>query len=186
MKALWKSCVIALFAAVVLFPAPVASEAPTVRRVSSDAVPADKITIGNAEHVALPLIDSVFKARIDTGAATTSIFAIDVEQFELDGEPWVRFVVRNDETDEGYPLEAPLVRVVEIKRRGQEGFTQRPVVSMDLVLGDVSRRIDVNLADRTGFEFPLLIGRDFLAGVAIVDVTLSYTQNTPGAPEAND
>ena len=105
--------------------------------------------------------------------------------YERDGDPWVRFVIRNDDTDETFPLEAPVAGVAKIKKRGQEGFTERPAVAMDLVMGDVTKRIDVNLADRTGFEFPLLIGRDFLAGFAIVDVTLSYTQDTPGRPEAD-
>ena len=186
MKGFWASSTIALLLAALLFPVPALAEAPKVERVGDDTLPADKITIGNAEMVAVPLIDAVFKARIDTGATTTSIFAIDLEEFERDGEPWVRFVVRNDETDESYALEAAVTRVAEIKKRGEEGFTRRPAVSMDLVLGDVTRRIDVNLADRTGFEFPLLIGRDFLGGVALVDVTLSYTQQTPGAPEMDE
>ena len=50
-------------------------------------------------------------------------------------------------------------------------------------MGDVTKRLDVNLNDRTGFEYPLLIGRDFLGGLALVDVTLKYTQETQGAPE---
>ena len=50
-------------------------------------------------------------------------------------------------------------------------------------MGEVTRLVEVNLADRTGFEYPLLIGRDFLRDVAVVDVSEKYTQATPGAPE---
>ena len=56
---------------------------------------------------------------------------------------------------------------------------------MDLVMGEMTKRVNVNLADREGFEFPLLIGRDFLSGLVIVDVALSYTQETPGAPDGD-
>ena len=158
------------------------ADPPKVKRLIEGGTPAHKVMIGEAEYIGVPLTGAVFKARIDTGATTSSIFAADVEEFERDGDPWVRFVIRNDDTDETFPLEAAVAGVAKIKKRGQEGFTERPAVAMDLVMGDVTKRIDVNLADRTGFEFPLLIGRDFLAGFAIVDVTLSYTQDTPGAP----
>jgi hypothetical protein len=150
--------------------------------LSKSGTPGEKVTIGEAEHIGVPLVGAVFKARIDTGATTTSIFATDIEEFERDGKSWVRFVVRNDDSGDKFPLEAPVARVVEIKKRGQEGFTRRPAVAMDLVMGEMTKKVKVNLADRSGFEFPLLIGRDFLSGLAIVDVTLSYTQETSGAP----
>ena len=159
-----------------------AGDPPKVERFIEGGVPAHKITIGEAEYIGVPLTGAVFKARIDTGATTSSIFATEVEEFERDGEPWVRFVVRNDDTEESFPLEAPVAGVAKIKKRGHEGFTRRPAVAMDLVMGEVTKRIKVNLADRTGFEYPLLIGRDFLAGLAVVDVSLNYTQDTPGAP----
>lgn len=162
-----------------------AADPPKVERLSVGGTPAHKVTIGEAEYIGVPLTGAVFKARIDTGATTSSIFATDVEDFERDGEPWVRFVIRDDDSGETIPLEAPVARVAEIKKRGQEGFTQRPAVAMDLVMGEMTKRVKVNLADRTGFEFPLLIGRDFLAGLAVVDVTLSYTQDTPGAPTSD-
>ncbi len=162
--------------------AAVAADPPKVGRLSESGTPTEKIMIGEAEYIGIPLIGAVFKARIDTGATTTSIFATDVEEFERDGKSWVRFIVRNDDSGDTFPLEARVARVVEIKKRGQEGFTRRPAVAMDLVMGEMTKQVKVNLADRTGFEFPLLIGRDFLSGLAVVDVTLSYTQETPGAP----
>ena len=77
-----------------------------------------------------------------------------------------------------YPLEKPVARIAQIKKRGEKGFTKRPAVELDLILGEVTKRVKVNLADRTGFEYPLLIGRDFLRGVALVDVSLKHTQQT--------
>ena len=56
----------------------------------------------------------------------------------------------------------PVVRWVSIRRRGG-GFIVRPVVMMDLCIAGVRVRGEVNLADRSGFNYPLLIGRNMLS-----------------------
>jgi len=62
----------------------------------------------------------------------------------------------------------PVVRWVSIRRRGG-GSIVRPVVNMELCIGGIQVQGEVNLADRTGFNYPLLIGRNMLseAGIAI-------------------
>ncbi len=62
----------------------------------------------------------------------------------------------------------PVVRWVSIRRRGG-GSIVRPVVNMDLCIGGLRVAGEVNLADRSGFNYPLLIGRNMLgdAGIAI-------------------
>ncbi|MEM9378091.1 MAG: RimK/LysX family protein [Pseudomonadota bacterium] len=62
----------------------------------------------------------------------------------------------------------PVVRWVSIRRRGG-GAIVRPVVMMELCLAGLRVRGEVNLADRTGFNYPLLIGRNMLsdAGISI-------------------
>ena len=52
---------------------------------------------------------------------------------------------------------------------------RRYVVRMWISVGDSRSRIDVNLADRSGFEYPLLIGRNFLTDTMIVDVSRHHT-----------
>lgn len=62
----------------------------------------------------------------------------------------------------------PVVRWVSIRRRGG-GSIARPVVMMDLCVAGLRVRGEVNLADRSGFNYPLLIGRNMLsdAGIAV-------------------
>ena len=62
----------------------------------------------------------------------------------------------------------PVVRWVSIRRRGG-GTIVRPVVNMDLCIGGIRVNGEVNLADRSGFNYPLLVGRNMLseAGIAI-------------------
>jgi hypothetical protein len=74
-------------------------------------------------------------------------------------------------------------RVAEIRRRGEGENHRRHVVLMDLAIGEVASRIEVNLADRTGFEFPVLIGRNFLEDRALVDVSRAYVQGDVPAGE---
>ena len=61
---------------------------------------------------------------------------------------------------------AQVVRWVSIRRRGG-GSIVRPVVLMDLCVAGVRVRGEVNLADRTGFNYPVLIGRNMLSDAAI-------------------
>ena len=72
-------------------------------------------------------------------------------------------------------LTEPVTRWVSIRRRGG-GSIIRPVVLMDLCVGGQRVRGEVNLADRTGFNYPLLIGRNMLSEAAItVDSRQIYT-----------
>lgn len=59
-----------------------------------------------------------------------------------------------------------VVRWVSIRRRGG-GFIVRPVVMMDMCIAGVRVRGEVNLADRSGFNYPLLIGRNMLSDAGI-------------------
>ena len=61
---------------------------------------------------------------------------------------------------------APVVRWVSIRRRGG-GAIVRPVVMMDLCIAGRRVQGEVNLADRSGFNYPLLIGRNMLRDAAI-------------------
>ena len=135
-----------------------------------------KIILGQIERVAIPEINAALDARIDTGAASSSLHATDLETFQRNGSTWVRFNAPA-RTAGVAPLERPVHRIARIRRRGGAGFEERPAILLELMLGQVSRTVSVTLADRTGFKYPLLIGRDFLDGAAIVDVSKAHTQD---------
>lgn len=132
---------------------------------------ATKKIIGATEKVRLLPVNMVLKARIDTGAKTTSIDARNITPFERDGVQWVRFdCVDGDKTE---TLEKKVLNVVEIKRHGAEP-QNRYVVKMRIVLGNVSRLIEVNLNNREPYDYPILIGRNFLRNSFIVDIVEKY------------
>lgn len=139
---------------------------------------ANKQIIGSVEAVRLLPPDVVIHARIDTGAATTSIDAREIMPFERDGKPWVRFLFVAD--GKKSVIEKPVERRVRIKQHDEETPESRYVVRMRLVLGNTSQIIPVSLADRSRFKYPVLIGRNFLRDIYIVDVAkkLSTTPRT--------
>lgn len=124
---------------------------------------------GLHEKVRLPDLALELPAKLDTGAVTASLSARDIELFERDGEGWVRFRLAVDGEHADRAVEKPLVRISQIKRRAadrapgdERAFTRRPVVAMDICLGDERREIEVNLTDRSDFDYPLLIGSTVL------------------------
>ena len=104
------------------------------------------------------------EARIDTGATTTSIDAQDIALFERDGKKWVKFKFAGKE------IKKKMLGIVSIKRHGAED-TKRPSVMVRLALGDTTRNVKVTLADRSKFTYPILIGRNFLKDMFMVDVS---------------
>ena len=71
-------------------------------------------------------------------------------------------------------MEKPVHRDAKIKQKGAPR-QERPVILMDICLGKIFKpAVPVNLANRKGFKFPMLIGRSFLEGLAVVDSSFTY------------
>lgn len=132
-----------------------------------------KNTIGQIEYVDILPQGIRQKARIDTGAATTSIDASDIQMFERDGKKWVKFSLVHRNTKKVTEFKKPLERTALIKRHGAE-TVKRPVIKLKLAIGSIHKTLEVNLADRSKFEFPVLIGRNFLDAGLSVDVSQKY------------
>ena len=119
------------------------------------------------------------KAKLDTGAKTSSIHAEDIERFERNGDKWVRFRIpiseRQDDSTHRHDvfMERPIVRDVLIKEHHGEG-AERLVVNIDVCLGGMTFTTPMTLADRSRFNYPLLVGRIALQGRAVVDAGRKY------------
>ena len=130
----------------------------------------NKLVVGTNEPVALIDLGLVLDARIDTGATTSSLDARAIELFERDGEEWVRFKVEHPETGELIPLERQRVRGVRIVQSSTEEAERRPVVQLQMTLGPHTQLAEFTLTSRRHLESPLLIGRNILRDVMLVDV----------------
>jgi hypothetical protein len=154
--------------------------------LSNLCLAAGKTVYGLNEYAELAGIDLQVAAKLDTGAKTASLSARDIKRFKRDGESWVRFYLAIDDAHE-HPIERPLARVSKIKRRAgdldpedEKKYTSRPVISLDVCMGAASRTIEVNLTDRSAFQYPLLIGSEALKRFdALVDPSLKYAAGKP-------
>ncbi len=112
------------------------------------------------------------KAKLDTGADHSSLNAKKIEYFDVKGETWVRFEISNFEARlETY--EARIMRITKIKRLGQEAV-HRPTINLGICMGSTYKAVEVNLTDRSGFNYQMLIGRSFLKGSFLIDPALSF------------
>ncbi len=136
----------------------------------------DKVVVGEIENVHIDPPGLVLPARIDSGAEGTSIHATQITPFERDGEPWVRFNLQDPRTGKSVTLERKQAGRVRVKKL-DDTVDRREVVIMTLTLGKISQPTEVSLTDRSNFEFPALIGRNFLKGVAVVDVSQQRIAN---------
>ncbi len=135
---------------------------------ANDGDPAALEIFGWVERVELLDGDLSVKAKLDTGAATSSLDATNIERFRKDGERWVRFTVTDPETDDSIELEKPLSRNVRIVRHSGE-HQRRPVVKIPLCFGPFSEEVEFSLIDRSNFIYPVLLGRSALKGHALID-----------------
>jgi len=131
-----------------------------------------KMILGWLEYVRLPLSGLRVKTKLDPGAKTSSMQATNLEYVERAGRTWVRFDFTDQNLDTGrqesHRLEGPLVREVEIKRHGAPNVI-RPVVAMQFCLFHQLYQAEFSLTDRDKFNYSILLGRSFLAVVALVD-----------------
>ena len=134
----------------------------------------DKISIGILEDVVLLPWGVKIPARVDTGAATTSLDARelvvkdDIAEFKL------------AEKYGGTKISLPVVRWREV--RSASGLQRRPVVEMRICVGPKVMRTKVNLIDRSRMSYPIIIGRNVLRRGYVVDCLCSNILK-PSCPE---
>ena len=133
----------------------------------------NKEVFGWVEKVGVREANFAMQAKLDTGADSSSVHATRVEEFTKKGEQWVRFKVRST-VGSTATIERPIERVALIKRHHGKS-ERRIVVRLGLCLGDIFQEEDVNLVDRTKFDYRLLLGRSFLVGNAIIDPAMMFT-----------
>ena len=144
------------------------------------AVASELLRAGWIEKAVLYPQEIVLHAKLDTGAKTSSLHAPDPEYFTRDGKEWARISVTNKKI-ETVMIEVPVVRNAKIKRHYGERQT-RQVVLLEMCIGKVRKTEEVNLVDRTGLNYQLLVGRNFLEGAFLIDSGATYMLS-PDCPD---
>lgn len=143
----------------------------------------EPVDIGWSECVDLPDLGlSRIKAKIDTGAATSSIHATRVNPLMVDGQLIVEFWFRAHRREPARKYRAPGVELRHIK--SSNGAVElRYVIETTMILGNVRWRGHMTLANRTTMTFPILIGRRALRRGFRVDCRRKWVF---GPPEVTD
>lgn len=132
----------------------------------------EKVLIGRIEWVSLPDLKVRLKARIDTGAKTTSLHAVNIEEVEQRGELFVKFQTLDPE---GKTIE--VVRKVDTTQKVSNTagiISKRYVIKEKIKIGTIEREVLINLNDRTLMDYKFLVGRNLLLGRFVVDVARSH------------
>lgn len=142
---------------------------------SSSGRVAQRDIFGWTERVLIGESQLEMEAKLDTGADTSSLHTSSIRRYRTkSGQKWIEFVVKNKDSGRSIRYKKKLVRYAYIKEHGRAS-QRRPVVMIDLCLGDHNQEIEVSLVDRSGFDFPVLLGRNALQGVAVVDPGSKFT-----------
>lgn len=135
-----------------------------------------KPVIGWREWLSLPELGiERIKAKIDTGARSSSLHAYDVRRFRRKGVSLVRFKVHPLQRDFRTTVEAEAEVVDQRKVRSSSGQQSlRWVVRTEVRLGDQRWPIELTLSRRDEMGFRMLIGRQAIRGHYVVDPGRSF------------
>jgi len=141
----------------------------------------DLPVIGWREWVGLPDFGiKMIKAKVDTGARSSSLHALNLREFERDGVQWVRFHV--------HPVQRKRIDAVEIEavvleyrsvRSSSGKAATRPVIVTNIELFGIIWPVELTLASRDEMGFRMLLGREAFRGRFLVDAGKSYYGGKP-------
>ena len=144
--------------------------------------------IGWREWVKLPDFGVRWiKAKVDSGARSSSLHATSIEEFIKDGQEWVRFNVHpwQKKIDRVVQVEAPVLEYRSI--RSSSGVaSRRPVIVTTVVILGRRCSMEVTLANRSKMGFRMLLGREAFRGLFLLDAGNSYFGKTPKRKKNNE
>ncbi len=130
-----------------------------------------KIIAGWVEKVRIGDQKFDIKAKLDTGARTSSINARNIKSFKKDGERWVSFtliLLDSKDNEHEIQMEMPRSRRTNIKNHNGE-HDKRHVVDFEICFNGQKYTTEFTLADRREYIYDVLIGRQFLKKIAVID-----------------
>ncbi len=139
-------------------------------------LPSEMLTLGWREWVGLPQLGlPAIKAKIDTGARTSTLHAFEVRPFTDNGSHKVEFKIhpKQRNTDQVVVCVADIVDERAVTDSGGHR-EQRWVISTPLTIGPYTWPIEITLTSRDSMLFRMLLGRTAMRGLAVVNPGKSY------------
>jgi len=130
----------------------------------------DKVIIGWREWIEIPEWNVKLKAKIDTGAKSSSI---DVKDLRREGEQLFFTVCLSRKRDKDIEVTSTIHRSTLVK--SSNGISQeRHFIKLRMIMGGVEKNIEVSLACRKNMLHRMLLGREALQNDFLIDSGLDH------------
>lgn len=139
------------------------------------------LIIGSVEYVGLPDMGiAKIKARVDTGAKTSSLHASSITEFERDGQVWVGYNLHIGDSNKSASVysEAPLVAKRSVRSSSGEKEV-RHVIETRLCIADKIWPVEITLTCRKKMRFRMLLGRRAMLDKVLVNPSHAYLAGLP-------
>lgn len=154
-------------------PRPPTTETPTTET--------PLVIIGWREWISLPELGIArIKAKIDTGARSSCLHTYEMETYQVDGRPFVRFKVHPIQRHDEFSVtcEAPVHDIRKVRSSSGEASDRIVIQSLVRWMGE-SWLVDMTLNNRSEMGFRMLIGREAIRNRLLVDSGRSYLGGRP-------
>jgi len=131
----------------------------------------NKIVVGSEEWCGLPQINiPAIKARVDSGAKTSALHAVNITPFKKNGNPWVSFEVHPLQNDGKTTIhcEAPVYDKRRVKSSSGQS-ERRFVIKTSISIAEDTWEVEVTLTNRDSMGYRMLLGRQAMSGKMLVD-----------------
>lgn len=140
----------------------------------------DKFIVGSEEWCAFPALGiPAIKARVDSGAKTSSIHAFNIHPFSRNGTPWVSFEIHPIQQDRRTVVRCEAQIIDRRLVKSSSGISEkRYVVRTPLSFAGETWDIELTLANRDSMGYRMLLGREAMSGRMLVDPAESHRSGT--------
>lgn len=144
-------------------------------------MPDNKIILGSEEWCSFPELGiPAIKARVDSGAKTSALHAINITPFVKDDINWVKFDINPIQNNLKTVIHCQALLVDKRIVKSSSGFReQRYVIQTNISLGSETWTIEMTLTNRDSMGFRMLLGREAMSGRILVDPEQKYLLGQP-------
>lgn len=132
--------------------------------------------IGWREWISLPDLEiKAIKAKVDSGARTSSLHAFDMEIYKRGQNQYVKFSIHPEQKSEKKEIECR-AKILEFRKiKSSNGQTElRPVILTKVGLLDEIWEVEMTLTNRDEMGFRMLLGRESIRKKFLVDTGNSF------------
>ena len=141
----------------------------------------EKVIVGSEEWCSFPILGiPTIKARVDSGAKTSALHAINIAPFIKNEENWVKFDINPIQNNNKTVIHCESKLVDKRVVKSSSGFReQRYVIGAELEIGGKKWTIEITLTNRDSMGFRMLLGREAMSGRVLVDPEAKYLLGQP-------